>query len=86
MQVHTKGHFDQKNGWSKSSRVLLREEPGMIHTLLVFAAVIGVVWLILVIFVKVGSILIKLLCILILIALGWWLLSFLPSLTHTLHP
>ena len=58
----------------------------MIHTLLNFVAVIFVVWLILVIFAKVGSILIKLLCILILIVLGWWLLSFVLGLPHALHP
>ncbi|HEX6779800.1 MAG TPA: hypothetical protein VF099_16450 [Ktedonobacterales bacterium] len=58
----------------------------MIQTVLEFAAVILVVWLILVIFGKVGSVLIKLLCILILIALGWWLLSSLLGLAHTLHP
>ena len=58
----------------------------MIHTLLDFAAVLFVAWLILVIFAKVGSVLIKLLCILILIVLGWWILSFLLGLTHALHP
>ena len=55
----------------------------MLDTLLDYAVVIFVAWLILVIFAKVGSVLIKLLCILILIALGWLLLSFLSGCRAT---
>lgn len=58
----------------------------MIQTVLGVAVVLFVAWLILVIFLKVGSILIKLLCILILIALGWWLLNFVLGLIQALHP
>jgi hypothetical protein len=51
----------------------------MIHSLLGIAAVIFVVWLILVAFAHVGGFLINLLWILILVALVWWVLSFLAG-------
>lgn len=48
----------------------------MIHTLLGIALVIFVVWLLLVVVGHIGGFLINLLWILILVALVWWLLSF----------
>ena len=51
----------------------------MIHTLLGIAVVIFVVWLLLVIVGHVGGALINLLWILIVIALVWWLISFLTG-------
>jgi hypothetical protein len=51
----------------------------MIHTLLGIAVVIFVVWLILVLVGHVGGALINLLWILILIALVWWLVSFISG-------
>jgi hypothetical protein len=48
----------------------------MIHTLLVIAAVIFVVWILLVLVGHIGGALINLLWILILIALIWWLISY----------
>ncbi|HEY7357532.1 MAG TPA: hypothetical protein VH590_21725 [Ktedonobacterales bacterium] len=48
----------------------------MIHTLLVIAAVIFIVWILLVLVGHIGGALINLLWILILIALIWWLVSF----------
>ena len=51
----------------------------MIHTLLGIAVVIFVVWLILVLVGHVGGALINLLWILILIALIWWLVSFISG-------
>ncbi len=54
----------------------LEKEDAMIHTLLGIAAVIFVVWLLLVVVGHVGGVFINLLWILILIALIWWLVSF----------
>lgn len=51
----------------------------MIHTLLGIAVVIFVIWLILVVVAHVGGALLNLLWILILVALVWWLISFLSG-------
>ncbi len=51
----------------------------MIHTLLGIAAVVFVVWLLLVVVGHVGGALINLLWIVILIALVWWLISFISG-------
>jgi len=48
----------------------------MIHTLLGIAAVIFVIWLLLVVVGHVGGFLVNLLWILILVALVWWIVSF----------
>ncbi|HEY7125974.1 MAG TPA: hypothetical protein VH540_18620 [Ktedonobacterales bacterium] len=48
----------------------------MIHSLLGIAAVIFVIWLVLVVFGHVAGILVNLLWILIAIAVIWWVLSF----------
>ena len=49
----------------------------MIHSLLGIAAVIFIIWLVLVVFGHAAGILVNLLWILIVIALVWWVLSFL---------
>ena len=51
----------------------------MIHTLLGIAVVVFVVWIILVLVAHVGGSLINLLWILILVALIWWLISFISG-------
>ena len=54
----------------------------MIHTLLVIAAIIFVVWLVLLLIGHVGGF-INLLWIVILVALIWWLLSFITGRRRT---
>ena len=54
----------------------------VIHTLLVIAAIIFVVWLVLLLIGHVGG-LINLLWIVILVALIWWLLSFITGRRRT---
>ena len=51
----------------------------MAHSLLGIAAVIFVIWLILAVFAHAGGFLVNLLWILILVALVWWVLSFLSG-------
>jgi hypothetical protein len=71
----------KKTVWSRQRSLALKaalekEEYPMIHTLLGIALVIFVVWLLLVVVGHIGGFLINLLWILILVALVWWLLSF----------
>jgi len=51
----------------------------VIHTLLVIAAIVFVVWIVLLLVGHIGGTLINLLWIVILIALVWWLISFISG-------